>query len=257
MNLLFTICARAGSKGYKNKNVQMFLDNPLSYYTASAIDLYIQKNKDKYETITVAVNTDSSDLICQLNQVNLEFLYVARKTELATDTAAKIDVIKDTLMSAEKQYNLKYDFVIDLDLTSPIRSVEDIEHAVEILNSNHSYDIVLSATNARRNPYFNMIMEADGCFKRVIDSSLTARQQAPIVYDMNASIYVYRASFIKKEAVGIFDGRIMVSKMLDTAVLDIDSAEDFELMQILAEYFYKRYEKLDSIKTNIKKIKKE
>ena len=41
MNILFTICGRAGSKGIKNKNVREFLSKPLPLYTLSAIDLFL------------------------------------------------------------------------------------------------------------------------------------------------------------------------------------------------------------------------
>ena len=38
MNILFTICARAGSKGVKSKNARDFLGYPLVYYTLSVYD---------------------------------------------------------------------------------------------------------------------------------------------------------------------------------------------------------------------------
>ena len=43
MNLLFTICGRAGSKGIKNKNIKNFLDKPLALYSLSVIDLYLKE----------------------------------------------------------------------------------------------------------------------------------------------------------------------------------------------------------------------
>ena len=60
MNILFTVCGRAGSKGFKNKNLKKLNGIPLVYYTLSAIRLYM----DKHETdnVTVALNTDSEEL---------------------------------------------------------------------------------------------------------------------------------------------------------------------------------------------------
>ena len=49
MNVLFTICGRAGSKGFKNKNLKMFLGVPLVYYSIAAIALYIEKQAMKEE----------------------------------------------------------------------------------------------------------------------------------------------------------------------------------------------------------------
>lgn len=64
------------------------------------------------------------------------------------------------------------------------------------------------------------------------------RQDAPQCFDMNASIYAYkREPLLNNVNNSIFDGRAVAWVMKDTAVLDIDSEEDFELLQILAGYF--------------------
>ncbi len=252
MNLLFTICARAGSKGLKNKNIKNFLNYPLPYYTLSAIDLFQKKNYNKYDNITICINTDSAELVDIMKKTVKVFSYIPRKEHLATDTAAKIDVIRDTLKECEAENRVSYDVVVDLDLTSPLRTLADIENAINTLCMEQRYDIVFSVTGSRRNPFFNMVKEEQGKYSRVISSNLTTRQKAPNVYDMNASIYAYKPDFLKKEEnPGIFDGEVGVIKMLDTAVLDIDSEEDFELMQILAEYFYQNHEDLAMIRENI------
>ena len=59
---------------------------------------------------------------------------------------------------------------------------------------------------------------------------------------MNASIYAYRNEFITNENIkSVFDGKSTGYQMMDTAVLDIDSEEDFELMGILARYFFEKH----------------
>jgi len=257
MNLLFTICARAGSKGLKSKNIKEFLNIPLPYYTLSVMDLFIKKHEKAFESITIAVNTDSQELLALMGECSREFLPVPRKPELATDTAAKIEVIKDTLRESEKMTGLNYDIITDLDLTSPLRTLSDVEAAIETAKIHPEADVVFSVTNSRRNPYFNMVKEEDGYFKRAIDSNFTARQQAPLIFDMNASIYAYNAKFLKNpKPLGIFDGKALVVHMMDTAVLDIDSEEDFELMQILADYFYQNYPEQQKIKDNIISLNK-
>ena len=52
---------------------------------------------------------------------------------------------------------------------------------------------------------------------------------------MNASIYVYRPEYLLK-AKKLFDGNLVGFYMKDTAVLDIDSQEDKELMEVMARY---------------------
>ena len=56
-NVLITICGRAGSKGFKNKNLKVFLNKPLVYYTLrSAFDF---KARVKDADVDIALNTDS------------------------------------------------------------------------------------------------------------------------------------------------------------------------------------------------------
>jgi len=140
----------------------------------------------------------------------------------------------------EEKQNKKYEYIIDLDITSPFRQLEDIEHSINKCVENEACDVAFSVVTARRNPYFNMVEKLNGNLRKVINASYTTRQQAPTVYDMNASIYCYRRdSLVNILEISPFDGVFDIILMKDTAVLDIDSEEDFELMQVLAPFFFK------------------
>ena len=62
MNILFTLCGRAGSKGVKGKNARDFLDIPLVWYSMAGIDMYINQVAQNDDRIDVVLNTDSEDL---------------------------------------------------------------------------------------------------------------------------------------------------------------------------------------------------
>ena len=62
MNILFTICGRAGSKGIKNKNIRDFAGKPLPYYTISAIDLFLKRTALDVQS-DIVINSDSPDLL--------------------------------------------------------------------------------------------------------------------------------------------------------------------------------------------------
>jgi len=243
MNLLFTICARAGSKGVKNKNIRSFLDSPLSYYTLSAYKLFCEQYGNNYDSISLALNTDSDELHEQIKRTDIEFVYIKRKETLAGDIVSKIEVIKDTVKEVATINNLSVDLIIDLDLTSPLRTAADIAGTIDTLMSNEFADVSFSVTGARRLPFFNMVMcQEDGSYGLVIKSDYVSRQQAPQCFDMNASIYVYKYDFItSEETKKVFDGKAVAHKMIDTAILDIDSEEDMELMEVLARYFFDKY----------------
>lgn len=241
MNVLVTICARAGSKGVKSKNIREFCGKPLIGYTLAAYRSFCKEMQGKIENIQLALNTDSKELIDQMNAAGEEYVLIQREEELAGDAVAKFDVIKDTLIKAEAVFEKKYDVVIDLDLTSPIRTWKDIAGTLQTLVDDEYADIVYSVAGARRSPYFNMVCEKeDGYYGTVLKSNAVSRQQVSVCFDMNASIYAYRRSYLLNGT--MHNRKALIWKMADTGILDIDSEEDFELMEIIFQFLVGRNE---------------
>lgn len=241
MNVLVTICARAGSKGVKSKNVRKFCGNPLVLYTLETYKSFCENMKDTLENIQLALNTDSKELIEQMDNSGVDYILIRREKELAGDTIAKFDVIRDTMLKAEKICGQYFDAVIDLDLTSPIRTWKDIAGTLQTLLSDDASDIAYSVTDARRSPYFNMVCQKeDSYYGTVLNSNFVARQQAPVCYDMNASIYVYRREHLLNGT--MHNRKALIWKMRDTGILDIDSEEDFELMEVIFKFLISRNE---------------
>jgi len=255
MNILITVCGRAGSKGVKNKNARDFLGMPLINYTIVAANLFKQKNPNY--NIDISINTDSDQLLNMFKD-NKDVECIDRPKELAMDISPKLPSIRYSLTYMEEKLNTTYDYIIDLDITSPLRKSEDIENILKKAEANLDLDVVFSVVKSRRNPYFNMVEQKNGKIQKIISSEFVARQQAPQVYDMNASIYCYRRnSLLNKLKVSPLDGLYDIVIMKDTAVLDIDSEEDHELMQILAIHFFEKefkelYEETKVYKQNIK-----
>lgn len=254
--LLITICGRAGSKGFKNKNLKTFCERPLVYYSLSAAELFSRARGDV--RVDVCLNTDSEPLAALVAQKYPEVTYLPRQAELGGDRVAKMAVIQDSLARMEEKNACRYDYVMDLDITSPLRTAQDIRNAYELMEARPDLDLVFSATEARRNPYFNMVRDqGDHIEKGIADvpgaAAFTARQMAPAFYDVNASIYVYRRAFLAGNTSGIlWDGKIRVSLMLDTGVLDIDSEEDFLLMEVIARHLYATRPEFAAVQANIR-----
>lgn len=249
MNLLFTICGRAGSKGVKSKNCRDFLDIPIAYYTLAAYQEFLCEYRDEFDKISLALNTDSAILKEQFENTTVEYIDIVREENLCGDFVAKADVICDTLCKAEGKTGDSYQMIVDLDLTSPLRTAQDIWGCVEKLMSFPNANVCYSVTNSRRQPHFNLVLkDKDGYLQTAIPSHYSTRQEAPESYDMNASIYAYRRNpLLNTREEDVFDGKCVGWLMKDTAVLDIDSEEDYELMQILARYFFEHDEKLHRI----------
>lgn len=242
MNILFTLCGRAGSKGVRGKNARDFLNVPLVWYSMAGIALYIEKYKKAEDNIDIVVNTDSEDLIRLVEEVKeLKIIPLRRDASLAGDRVPKTAVILDSLNRSSIYFSRKYDMVVDLDITSPLRTVVDIKKAIDKKTSRSEVNVVYSVVPSRRNPYFNMVKEKDGYFVDAFPSNFTTRQEAPSFFDMNASIYAYDAKALQeKDLKTFFNEKCDAILMQDTGVLDIDSEEDYELMQVIASYLFNR-----------------
>ncbi len=249
MNILFTICGRAGSRGIKNKNIKDFVGKPLPYYTLSTIDLFLKKHTDVEADIVI--NSDSRDLLEMMKNNSMRQVdLIIRDSSLAGDVVGKIDVIRSCLNEMELRNHKLYDMVVDLDITSPLRTEKDLEELIRV-HCEKRPDITTSVTTARRNPYFNQVMRTTHGVKKVIDSNYTARQQAPEIFDMNASLYAYSIEHLRSGK-AVLDGYCEIIEMLDTGVLDLDHEIDFELMEVIAGYLFDTRDEFRLIRDNIR-----
>lgn len=153
--LLITICGRAGSKGFKNKNLKTFCGHPLVYYSLSAAELFIKKHPELH--IDIALNTDSPELAELVAAKYPEVIFLPRGEELGGDRVPKMAVYQDSLHRMEERTGQPYDWYMDLDITSPLRTESDIENAFAKKQSRDDLDLVFSVCEARRNPWFNMV----------------------------------------------------------------------------------------------------
>jgi CMP-N,N'-diacetyllegionaminic acid synthase len=230
MNILITICARGGSKGIPGKNIKVIAGKPLIEYTISIAKQLAKKLESK-----IAISTDDDAIKLAAEHVGILTSYI-RPEYLATDAAGKADTIKDLLLYEESLVKNKYDYILDLDVTSPLRTLEDLENAFEILNNNREALNLFSVNDAARNPYFNMVEQNENGFYSLVktnpDGSIMTRQSAPKVYDMNASFYWYRRSFFESDRKSAITDKSLIYEM-DHTCFDLDHPIDFLFMEYL------------------------
>ena len=244
-NILITICGRSGSKGFKNKNLKTFLGTPLVYYTVAIAENFKKRLIDECDT-TICLNTDSNELQTLVSSKYKNVEIISRDAELGGDKIAKMAVWHNSLDLMEASFQKKFDYVIDLDITSPLRQIDDVVNAYREKLNRNDCQLVYSVCESRRNPYFNMVKVENGIATKFAESNFTTRQEAPSVYDMNASIYVIDADYLRKDKDNmLLNATSCIYEMYDTAVLDIDCEQDFELMEVIAKHLF---EKQDSFK---------
>lgn len=230
MNMLITICARGGSKGIPGKNTKPLDGVPLIHYTLRIA----QKFAELYNA-DIQISTDSTEILQTAKELGYETDY-KRPTELASDTAGKIDAIKDALSFSEKVNNKEYDYVLDLDVTSPLRTLDDLTNAFAQLESNKRALNIFSVNHSARNPYFNMVEESYDGFVKVVKESggFKSRQEVPLVYDMNASFYFFRRRFFE-EGYEISTTPYSMAYVMNHICFDLDHSHDFVMMELMLQ----------------------
>lgn len=231
MEVLVTICARGGSKGIPGKNIKPLCGRPLIAYT---IDL-ARRFADRYGNTDIALSTDSDEIRRTAAGCGLESDY-RRPASLAGDAVGKIDAIADLLRHREEKTGKRYDYVLDMDVTSPLRNLDDLSAAFALLREDPEAVNLFSVSPAARNPYFNMVERKENGYYGKVKSlgDVLSRQAAPQVYDLNASFYFYRRAFFERGYKGAITDRSLVYVVPHTC-FDLDHPIDFEVLSFLME----------------------
>lgn len=226
---MITVCGRGGSKGIPGKNIKEVGGKPLIAFTIEIARSYARKHGCE-----IVLSTDSDEIRDVAARYGLECDY-RRPDFLANDTCGKPDAIADALRWAEEHYGKVYDYVLDLDVTSPIRTLHDVERCVELITANPDAKTIFSVNPCARNPYFNMVQEGDnGYYRVVLGGMYKTRQSAPRVYDMNASIYVYRRDVLLSDSPRAITDRSMIYEM-DHICFDLDEPADYDYLSYLLD----------------------
>ena len=194
------------------------------------------KFQKKYNA-TITLSTDDIEIKKVAEDFGLITKY-ERPSFLATDTAGKIDTIKDVLLFEETLLKDKMDFILDLDVTSPLRTFEDIEQALQLLINKPEAQNLFSVNPAARNPYFNMVEENNNGYYSLVktnpDGSVMTRQSAPRVFELNASFYWYRRSFFDSGVKSAITDNSIIFEMKHIC-FDLDHPVDFLFMVYLLQ----------------------
>jgi CMP-N-acetylneuraminic acid synthetase len=222
MRTIATICARGGSQGVPGKNIRPLCGKPLIVHT-------IEQALASPGLDAVYVSTDSAAIadVARAAGASVPFL---RPAELATAAAPKLPVIAHLVEHLEGKGE-RVERIVDLDPTSPLRDLADIDACVALLDD--ATDVVITGYESDKNPYFNMVEARKHGTVGLVKppaSEIAGRQSAPKVYAMNASIYVWHRHTLAK---GLWNGRTRLHVMPRERSIDIDSEIDFRLVELL------------------------
>ena len=222
---LATICARAGSKRLPGKNTRIVGGSPLVKHTLVQA-LY----SGCFDSIVV---TSDSAEVRSLAE-GLANLILPRPDELATDESGKVPVIRWAALAAERIAGMAYDTIVDLDVTAPLRTVDDIRGFCAKLDGMEHGNLV-SVCKARRSPAFNMVESCKyggySLVKRM--HSIVRSQDAPECYELNASLYGWKRNALLNGGDAVINWDTDIYEMPKSRSWDIDDQDDLDIVEFL------------------------
>ena len=223
MKTVAIILARGGSKEILDKNIIDFCGKPLLAWT-------IEHCRDG-GVDSVYVSSDSDKIL----EVGEEYgaVSIKRPEEISGDTATSesgwlhaLEVIE------EKTTNL--DWILAPQVTSPLRSTDDIRNGLEIAKSG-KFDSLFSCSIAEDLFFWE---ESSGNLDSVNYDwrNRKRRQDIPKQYIENGSFYLFRPEALRKNN-NRFGGRIGVVEMEFWKMFEIDSMDDLKMCEALMREF--------------------
>ena len=224
--VLATICARGGSKGMPRKNVMNLMGRPLISYTLDCAR--------KCPAVGHLVVSTDSDEIAEVVESLGVVVPFRRPTELASDSAAKIGAIRHATAYVEEHEGFRPDIVVDLDISVPLRTPDDVAGCVQVLVAADDLDAAVSIYEPDRNPYYTMV-EPDGNRIRLSKQparGIIRRQDVPPVYGVSGSVFAYRRSrldTIEHLYAGAWGGYLIPRER----AIEVDTEVDLRFVEIM------------------------
>ena len=209
-----------------NKNIKKIAGKPLIQHT-------IEQAKKSKVFSDIIVSSDCKKILKIAEKLGVHTL--KRTNQLSKDFVGKVDVIRDAAIKAQKMLDKKFDNVIDLDVTSPLRQVSDIHNSFKKFQ-NGNYQNLITGCVARKNPYFNMIEIKKNVLSisKRTNKKIYSRQKSPQVFEMNASIYIWKNKALMNKS-NLVTSKTAFYEMPEERSIDIAPMLDWYIVSSLME----------------------
>lgn len=223
--VLGLVLARAGSKGLPGKNIKIINGKPLIHWTivSGLGSAYIDD---------VIVSTDSEDIVRVAVQSGAEVPFL-RPTELATDTATSIDAIFHAV-DWLAEHGRKYEIIVLLEPTSPLRDSRDIDTALEIMEQNQANSVVSVCRAESLHPAFMYLVNSSGVLHPYTNQQPNGirRQDIEPVYFLDGTVYCSCIEVLRSKN-GFYHEGTYAYIVPKWKSLEIDDEDDFVMVEAL------------------------
>ena len=221
MKYLAVIPARGGSKRLPNKNILDLNGKPLIAWS-------IEAAKKSKKIDDVVVTSDSEKILNIAKQYNVKA--IKRPDFLASDTATTFDAIKHVIETLDD----KYEYIVLLQPTSPLRNEKHIDEAIELLEQKNA-DAVISVCEMDHSPLWSNTLPENLDMSNFLRDEVKNKRSQDLdkYYRLNGAIYICRTDRLLKEKTFFIKDKIYAYIMDRKSSVDIDDEIDFKLAKVL------------------------
>lgn len=226
MKILAVIPARGGSKSVPRKNIALIAGKPLLAYTVEQA-LTVPAISD------LVVSTDDEEIAAVARSLGAQVPFM-RPAELATDHAQSAPVLRHCLLEMEVLRGARYDAVLMLQPTTPLREALHIKTAIDML-ANSECDSVVSVVSVGGYHPFRMKRLVGNRLVNFIDQGfedMRPRQVLPPVYIRNGAVYLSRRHVVAEQE-QVVGAMCLGFEMTGNESVNIDDRLDFKMAEIL------------------------
>lgn len=230
--ILAVIPARGGSKGIPSKNIISVGGVPLISYSIDCADGSHYIDKTIISTNSLEIKNIAEEYI-QTHHKKIEIPFL-RPEELSLDTSQTIECIVHAINWLRENKGERYDYVVVIQNTSPLRKSWHIDEAIEKLLQSSERSLV-SVSEVEEHPIFMRNIQEDGVVKNLLNVSSTIRRQdLPKIYKVNGAIFIQKIDSHFSLESSLNDGKLAYLMEKKYSV-DIDTYLDIKIVEFYLE----------------------
>jgi len=225
-SVLAVVPARGGSKGIPLKNLQPVNGVPLVALVGRVLAALPEVDR-------AVVSTDHDEIAAVAEVAGIAAPF-RRPDTLSGDRIGDIDVLIHALETCEKFDGVKYDIVLMLQPTSPLRTSADVrECLIKLVDGNWDAVWTVSETDSKNHPLKQLVLEADGVmdYYDPAGANIIARQQLKPVYHRNGIAYAFTRDCILNQKT--IKGARTAAVVIKGEHISIDTMWDLQLIEFI------------------------
>lgn len=236
--MLAVIPARGGSKGLPRKNLRRMGGLPLIAHSIRLAQMCPQISR-------CIVTTDDPEIAETARHYGADVPFL-RPAHLADDHTPTMPVLRHAIETLDPE-GREYALVLLLEPTSPGRLPSDVEEAYELLCASPESDGIVGVHRPEFNPVWHAVTESDGRMQDLIDDGgkFGRRQDAPPVYRIDGSLYIWRAEFVRTCGDSWRPGDYLMHEVEERQFINIDNAYELEKADAMIRAGLIRYPWMD------------